>query len=73
MTDVVCNVDLLFLFHCREKPNDPEWIELNNKKIPLLLNFSQCKLSEHEYYQVIEHTSEVLKYQPGQCTLSEIW
>ena len=34
--------------------------------MPLLLNFSQCKLYEKEYYSVIEHCSTVLKSDPGE-------
>lgn len=45
----------------REKPGEEEWLELEKLKIPLLLNFSQCKLVEKDYYAVIEHTSTVLK------------
>jgi hypothetical protein len=36
--------------------------------LPLLLNFSQCKLYEKEYYKVIEHCSTVLKSDPGEYT-----
>ncbi|XP_058443663.1 AH receptor-interacting protein [Malaya genurostris] len=50
----------------KEKPNDTEWLELAKIKVPLLLNFSQCKLLEHDYYAVILHCSEVLdKYDKG--------
>ena len=53
-------------FNCnREKPNDEEWLVLNRLKIPLLLNFAQCKLLEKEYYAVIEHCTTVLKSDPG--------
>ena len=45
----------------REKPQDDEWLELRKQKVPLLLNFSQCKLSQNDYYPVIEHCSEVLE------------
>ncbi|XP_023237615.1 AH receptor-interacting protein-like [Centruroides sculpturatus] len=45
----------------REKPGEEEWLELEKLKIPLLLNFSQCKLVEKDYYPVIEHTTTVLK------------
>jgi len=48
----------------REKPGEDEWDQLLQLKIPLLLNFSQCKLSNGEYYAVIEHCSEVLQHQP---------
>lgn len=49
-----------------EKPNDTEWNNLAQLKVPLLLNYSQCKLLDQEFYAVIEHCSEVLdKYDPN--------
>ncbi|XP_055684800.1 AH receptor-interacting protein [Lutzomyia longipalpis] len=48
----------------REKPEDDEWMELFNKKKPLLLNYSQCKLNTKDYYPAIEYCTEVLKYDP---------
>ncbi|XP_011865756.1 PREDICTED: AH receptor-interacting protein isoform X2 [Vollenhovia emeryi] len=47
-----------------EKPNDEEWVSLNQMKIPLLLNYAQCKLLNKEYYLVIEHCTTVLKTEP---------
>ncbi|XP_015180137.1 PREDICTED: aryl-hydrocarbon-interacting protein-like 1 [Polistes dominula] len=47
-----------------EKPNDEEWLMLNKMKVPLLLNYSQCKLKNEEYYSVIEHCTTVLKTDP---------
>ncbi|CAL1684289.1 unnamed protein product [Lasius platythorax] len=47
-----------------EKPNDEEWLSLNQMKTPLLLNYAQCKLLNKEYYSVIEHCSTVLKTEP---------
>jgi len=44
----------------KEKPNTPEWDEIENAKIPLLLNFSQCHLALENYRLVIEHTTTVL-------------
>ncbi|XP_065083417.1 AH receptor-interacting protein [Ochlerotatus camptorhynchus] len=44
----------------KEKPNESEWCELARLKVPLLLNYSQCKLLDNDYYAVIEHCSEVL-------------
>lgn len=49
----------------REKPNDVEWNQLNQKKMPILLNYAQCKLNLKEYYEVIEHCSSVLQYEPS--------
>lgn len=48
----------------REKPKDEEWMALAKLKIPLLLNYSQCKLLSKEYYRVIECCTEVLSYEP---------
>lgn len=48
----------------KEKPGDPSWHELEDKKSPLLLNFAQCKLVLQDYYPVIEHTTTALKREP---------
>lgn len=53
-------------FHYREKPHDTEWNAINQLKLPLLLNFAQCKLRKMEYYEVIEHCTEVLKFEPSE-------
>ncbi|XP_037069808.1 AH receptor-interacting protein-like isoform X2 [Pollicipes pollicipes] len=47
-----------------EKPQDEEWNRLNELKLPLLLNFAQCKLLLDDYYPVIEHCSTVLEARP---------
>ncbi|XP_015930296.1 AH receptor-interacting protein isoform X2 [Parasteatoda tepidariorum] len=44
----------------REKPGDEEWVALDNLKIPILLNYAQCKLHQKDYYPVIEYTTQVL-------------
>ncbi|CAH2096009.1 unnamed protein product [Euphydryas editha] len=46
----------------RERKCDEEWIGLNKIKLPILLNFAQCKLIKGEYYDVIEHCNTVLEY-----------
>lgn len=48
----------------KEKPYDTEWFDLAKYKVPLLLNYSQCKLMDKDYYTVIEHCTEVLKHDP---------
>uniref|UniRef100_A0A1B6LD13 peptidylprolyl isomerase n=1 Tax=Graphocephala atropunctata TaxID=36148 RepID=A0A1B6LD13_9HEMI len=48
----------------REKPRDVEWNELNDKKLPLLLNYAQCKLLQEDFYPVIEHCTSVLEFEP---------
>ncbi|CAB3227157.1 unnamed protein product [Arctia plantaginis] len=46
----------------RERKGDEEWETLNKIKLPILLNYAQCKLIKGEYYPVIEHCSTVLEY-----------
>lgn len=46
----------------REKPKDDEWNALAKLKIPLLLNYAQCKLIQKDFYRVIECCTEVLTY-----------
>jgi len=45
----------------REKPGDLPWLQLDQMKIPFLLNYAQCKLFLGDFYEVIEHTSTVLE------------
>jgi hypothetical protein len=59
------------VFFFSEKPGAEEWLALEKQKIPLLLNFSQCKLYEKDYYKVIEHCSSVLKTDPGELCKTE--
>lgn len=54
------------IYFCREKPHDDEWSDLMKIKTPLLLNYAQCKLLKEDYYAVILHCSEVLKFEPGE-------
>uniref|UniRef100_W8B8P9 AH receptor-interacting protein n=1 Tax=Ceratitis capitata TaxID=7213 RepID=W8B8P9_CERCA len=44
----------------KEKPHDVEWLALAAIKVPLLLNYAQCRLLDSDYYAVIEHCTEVL-------------
>lgn len=48
----------------KEKPQCDAWNELEQKKVPLLLNYAQCKLLMKEYTEVIRHTSQVLEFDP---------
>uniref|UniRef100_A0A669QG47 Aryl hydrocarbon receptor interacting protein n=1 Tax=Phasianus colchicus TaxID=9054 RepID=A0A669QG47_PHACC len=40
----------------KEQPGSPDWIELDQKITPLLLNYCQCKLQSEEYYEVLDHS-----------------
>lgn len=55
----MCKYFFIFCY-CREKPHDVEWLALAAIKIPLLLNYAQCRLLDCDYYAVIEHCTEVL-------------
>lgn len=46
----------------KEKPHDEDWNKLNEQKIPLLLNYSQCLLNIGDYYGTIEHCTTVLTF-----------
>ncbi|RZC22685.1 TPR 11 domain containing protein [Asbolus verrucosus] len=48
----------------KEKPHEEEWNELDKMKVPLLLNFAQCKLSQGDYYPVVEHCTTAIKTEP---------
>uniref|UniRef100_A0AC35FBJ9 DUF3856 domain-containing protein n=1 Tax=Panagrolaimus sp. PS1159 TaxID=55785 RepID=A0AC35FBJ9_9BILA len=45
----------------KEKPGDPEFIELDAKNIPLYLNLSQCYLNLQNFYEALGSAEEVLK------------
>lgn len=48
----------------KEQPGSPDWIQLDLKITPLLLNYCQCKLLCEEYYEVLDHCSSILnKYE----------
>ncbi|XP_061402912.1 AH receptor-interacting protein [Musca vetustissima] len=57
-------VGLIEQLMIKEKPHDVEWLELAKHKVPLLLNYAQCKLLAKDYYAVIEHCTEVLQLDP---------
>ncbi|CAH1155775.1 unnamed protein product [Phaedon cochleariae] len=54
-------VGMLEQLMLKEKPHDTEWNDLDKQKIPILLNYAQCKLNEGDYYAVIEHCTTVIK------------
>ncbi|XP_056238140.1 myb-like protein X isoform X1 [Seriola aureovittata] len=51
---------LLKTVQSREMPDDIDYINLGRMIIPLELNYCQCMLELEEYYEVIEHTTELL-------------
>ncbi|KAK9393530.1 aryl-hydrocarbon-interacting protein-like 1 [Crotalus adamanteus] len=49
----------------KEKPWEEEWLKLENLVTPLVLNYCQCLLELGEYYEVLEHTTEILQKHSG--------
>ena len=49
----------------KEKPHSDSWNSFEEKKVPLLLNYAQCKLIMKDYAEVIRHTSTVLEFDPN--------
>lgn len=48
----------------KERPNDNDWLRLDDMKKPFLLNLAQAKLNLGEHYDCIKFTDEVLKRDP---------
>lgn len=48
-------------------PGDIDYINLGRMIIPLELNYCQCMLELEEYYEVIEHTDELLHKHKGKA------
>lgn len=57
-------IGLLEQLMLKEKPGDTEWNEFAAVKAPLLLNYSQCKLLNKSYYEVVTHCTEAIKIDP---------
>uniref|UniRef100_U3KA94 Uncharacterized protein n=1 Tax=Ficedula albicollis TaxID=59894 RepID=U3KA94_FICAL len=45
----------------QEKPWEDGWLKLESLVTPLVLNYCQCQLELGEYYEVLEHTTELLQ------------
>lgn len=41
------------------------WLKLEKMINTLILNYCQCLLKKEEYYEVLEHTSDILRHHPG--------
>ncbi|KAL4631627.1 hypothetical protein GN956_G15137 [Arapaima gigas] len=54
-------VVLLRTVQSREMPGDEDYIGLDRLITPLVLNYCQCMLELEEYYEVLEHTTELLE------------
>lgn len=49
-------------------PGDEDYIKLSKLIIPLVLNYCQCMLELEEYYEVIQHTTELIEKHKGKTT-----
>ncbi|CAG14136.1 unnamed protein product, partial [Tetraodon nigroviridis] len=49
----------------KEKAWDAPWLKLEKMAHTLTLNYCQCLLRMEEYYEVIEHTSDIVNQHPG--------
>ena len=45
----------------KEKPHSEGWKKIEIEKLPLLLNYAQCKMALQDYWEVIRHTSSALE------------
>uniref|UniRef100_A0A672YKB8 Aryl hydrocarbon receptor interacting protein like 2 n=1 Tax=Sphaeramia orbicularis TaxID=375764 RepID=A0A672YKB8_9TELE len=59
---------LLKTVQSREMPGDIDYINLGRMIVPLELNYCQCMLELEEYYEVIEHTDELLEKHKGNAS-----
>ena len=48
----------------KEKPKSETWHAITKQKVPLLLNYAQCKLLMQDYADAIRHTTSVLEVEP---------
>lgn len=53
------------LLPLQEKAWDVPWLKLEKMANTLTLNYCQCLLRMEEYYEVIEHTSDIINQHPG--------
>ncbi|KAL3992007.1 complexin-3/4 [Sarotherodon galilaeus] len=49
----------------KEKAWDVPWMKLEKMANTLTLNYCQCLLRMEEYYEVIEHTTDIINQHPG--------
>ncbi|XP_056119423.1 aryl-hydrocarbon-interacting protein-like 1 [Rhinichthys klamathensis goyatoka] len=49
----------------KEKAWEAPWLKLEKMANMLTLNYCQCLLCMEEYYEVIEHTSDIINQHPG--------
>ena len=50
-----------------------QWLKLEKMINTLILNYCQCLLKKEEYYEVLEHTSDILRHHPGGRGGAGLW
>lgn len=50
----------------QEKAWEAPWLKLEKMANMLTLNYCQCLLRMEEYYEVIEHTTDIINQHPGE-------
>lgn len=58
-------INLTRVFPSQEKAWEVPWLKLEKMANTLTLNYCQCLLRMEEYYEVIEHTSDIINQHPG--------
>ncbi|MBN3299755.1 AIPL1 protein, partial [Amia calva] len=58
-------VILLRNVQAKEKPGEEDYVKLDKLITPLVLNYCQCMLELKEYYEVLEHTTELIERKKG--------
>uniref|UniRef100_W5NDY6 Aryl hydrocarbon receptor interacting protein like 2 n=1 Tax=Lepisosteus oculatus TaxID=7918 RepID=W5NDY6_LEPOC len=58
-------VILLRNVQAKEKPGEEEYLKLGRLITPLVLNYCQCMLELGEFYEVLEHTTELIHRHKG--------
>ena len=56
-------LDFLEQMSLKEVPHTTEWKTLQEIKVPLLLNYAQCKFRLHEFDEVVTLTTSVLEFE----------
>ncbi len=50
----------------QEKAWEAPWLRLEKMGNTLTFNYCQCLLHMEEYYEVIEHTTDIINQHPGE-------
>lgn len=62
---IIIGMTLNLFLPYQEKAWDVPWMKLEKMANTLTLNYCQCLLRMEEYYEVIEHTSDIINQHPG--------